>query len=262
MTMKSKLSYFKEHFITSKKELIDALSERKSVIDDVAKKDKSHSYSYYSAIKDGFDNFVELLSVKALPTLPEPFAYELNITIYSIALKMIEVIDIHEYKDIKGIAYDVGDEYTLIELPFKLLSIEEYANENNTNIKTVSQWIRRGKIKSAKKIGREWYIPEIAEITKPEEKCEYVWNKDKTQFDDEYTNLSSFTELAIIENKDDKTKFKLSLYDEESGKRKETMCTVKEKEKLEVMLISNNNVEYRDKNILTIAHKAKREEAD
>ena len=180
-----------------------------------------------------------------------------NITIYSIALKMIEVIDIHEYKDIKGIAYDVGDEYTLIELPFKLLSIEEYANENNTNIKTVSQWIRRGKIKSARKMGREWYIPEIAEITKTQEKCEYIWNKDKTQFDDEYANLNSFTEIAIVENKDDKTKFKLSLYDEESGQRKETMCTVKEKEKLEVMLISNNNVEYKDKNILTIAHKAK-----
>lgn len=260
--MKSKVSYFKEYFITSKEELIDALSERKSVIDDVAKKDKSHSYSYYSAIKDGFDNFVELLSAKALPTLPEPFAYELNITIYSIVLKMIEVVDIYEYKDTKEIAYEPGDEYTLIELPFKLLSIEEYAKENNTNIKTVSQWIRRGKIKSARKMGREWYIPEISEITKPQEMCEYVWDKDKVQFDNEYKNLNDFTEVAIIENKNDKTKFKISLYDEESGKRKETMCTVKEKEKLEVMLISNNNVEYKDKNILTIAHKAKREEAD
>lgn len=260
--MKNNKSYFENHFITSKHELTKVLSERKDEIDIVAKKDKSHSYSYYSAIKDGFDNFVELLNVKALPTLPEPFAYELTITIYSIVLKMIEVVDINENKDTNVIDYEVGDEYSLIELPFKLLSIEEYANENNTNIKTVSQWIRRGKIKSARKMGREWYIPEIAEITKAQERCEYIWNKDKTQFDDEYANLSSFTEIAIIENKEDKTKFKLSLYDEESGMRKETMCTVKEKEKLEVMLISNNNVEYKDKNILTIAHKAKREEAD
>ena len=41
--------------------------------------------------------------------------------------------------------------------------VEEYAAATNTEAVTVRQWIRRGKLRNALKIGSEWRIPEITD---------------------------------------------------------------------------------------------------
>ena len=44
-----------------------------------------------------------------------------------------------------------------------MLTIEEYATLYDVKPVTVRQWLRRGKIRTAVKNGREWRIPEVTE---------------------------------------------------------------------------------------------------
>ena len=63
--------------------------------------------------------------------------------------------------------YDGYDEsYTLISIPVTTYSSIEYAQLLNINEVTVRQWIRRGKLRSAYKIGNDWRIPVLTDKPK------------------------------------------------------------------------------------------------
>ena len=51
----------------------------------------------------------------------------------------------------------------IVEEKCLYLSVEEYAKVYDVKPTTVRQWIRRGKIRNAKKIGRDWLISELAD---------------------------------------------------------------------------------------------------
>lgn len=50
-------------------------------------------------------------------------------------------------------------EHTLIRVECDYLTIEQYASMLGIEPVTVRQWIRRGKLRHAKKNGRDWLIP-------------------------------------------------------------------------------------------------------
>lgn len=67
--------------------------------------------------------------------------------------------DIH-----KNMEFKILQEFVLYEVQPQMLTVEEYAERYDVKTVTVRQWIRRGKIRTAKKIGKEWRISELLEI--------------------------------------------------------------------------------------------------
>ena len=59
-------------------------------------------------------------------------------------------------------AYD--ERFCLMNYPVETLTVEEFSEKNNIKPVTVRQWIRRGKLRNATKIGGEWRIPVITDL--------------------------------------------------------------------------------------------------
>jgi hypothetical protein len=109
----------------------------------------------------------------------------------------------------------------------------------NTMPGTVRQWIRRGKIRSAVKAGREWRIPEMAEIPgRGYHWGIYTWTEKLTDMPKKYNFMNEYSQVTIKQDDKDKDKFILIFSGKKNG-LKYVNITGKEREKFELMLISN-----------------------
>lgn len=61
-------------------------------------------------------------------------------------------------------AADEDEVFPLVELKYRMVTVEEFAEIYNSTPVTVRQWIRRGKVTSAFKDGNIWRIPELATV--------------------------------------------------------------------------------------------------
>ena len=101
------------------------------------------------------EDFYNEVKNHSLPDLTNGWYYKCICSDYSIELRMCT-------KD--GFSYETkNEEYTLLKKECKYLTVEEFSNLRGISGVTVRQWIRRGKLRYAKKIGGEWFIPETAE---------------------------------------------------------------------------------------------------
>ena len=172
----------------------------------------THSDSFYSVLDCLLSKFSEELITK---TLPEPlndwWSYSYVITSYGVKLLMNYHSWSHSYEG----SFDClrTDEITVFEVPAKMLTVSEYASMNGVEPVTVRQWIRRAKIRSAVKYGREWRIPELAEM--PKEKsyipCHYYWKSTLTDLPEKFEYLNEFKSAYIDQDESDKDRFLLSL---------------------------------------------------
>ena len=139
----------------------------------------------------------------------------------------------------------------IVEEKCLYLSVEEYAKVYDVKPTTVRQWIRRGKIRNAKKIGRDWLISELAD--KPQKgytDVSYFINYLSNEILEKYPYLQKYERLSIgksnLEN--DKYEILLSSKKEKYPYERMYLSTI-EREKLELMLISENEV-YADETFL------------
>ena len=124
----------------------------------------------------------------------------------------------------------------------QLLNVEQYANLYGVAQSTVRQWIRRGKIRSAIKAGNEWRIPELAEVNgRGYSHGFYSWDDNLSGLAEEYKFINDYSSARITQDEENKDLFHIEL----SSKNLEKMpdmdidMTTKEKEKFELVLISN-----------------------
>ena len=244
---------FNELFMTTKESIIKTSETGIELINNMASKDKTHSAAYYSALKDRLNDFISYIETCNLPILNDDFAYFVEVKTDAITLFMKYIM---EYKLIEGSdkkKYINADEYEIIKLPFKLLTIEEYARLNGVTSYVISQCIRRGKLKNIKKIGREWYIPEIEEFAKDNKETVYVWKtSDEKIFDKDYDYLNNYTRATIRQSEKSKMSFNVDLYDSVTGNSEIKELDTKEKQKFEIMLISNDRVKLDNNMIIRI----------
>lgn len=171
-----------------------------------------HSDFFYSVLDRLLAKFGEELITK---TLPEPlndwWSYSYAITSYGIKLYMNYHSWSHSYEG----SFDCSriGEIMVFDVPVKMLTVSEYASMNGVAPVTVRQWIRRAKIRSAVKYGREWRIPELAEM--PKEKryipCHYNWKSTLSDLPEKFAYLNEFKSAFIEQDENDKDKFYLSL---------------------------------------------------
>ncbi len=136
---------------------------------------------------------------------------------------------------------DIVDQaFELVAVPSKMLSVEEYAAVYGVGVTTVRQWIRRGKIRSAIKSGREWSIPELAEVTgRGYQTGNYFWNCHLNDLPEEFAFLNEGTSVTIFQNKENKEIYDISLSLHKAGDEKRVTMSTAEKERFELLLISH-----------------------
>lgn len=204
---------FEKKTIRTKEALLESIEKtRKQYQAEASSSKGKHSESFYAVLDSLLSDFRHKLVVKNLPEpLNDWWAYSYVITSYGIKLMMNYYEWTHSYES----SYDCtrADEITVFEIPAKMLSVSEYAAMNGVEPVTVRQWIRRAKIRSAVKYGREWLIPELAEIPKAKgySPCHYYWKSSLSDLPAKFAFMNEFKSAFIDQDEDDKEKFLLSL---------------------------------------------------
>ena len=240
---KDEETLFAEASITTKSELLAELKYRKRELQKNAGTDVKHSAAYYHALLSLLDRFIKTVNHTVFFEKLEPFwAYSYEISSEGIVLLLSHNSSVYFNED-NTISFEICDqEFELIRTECKMLTIDEYAKLYGIENVTVRQWIRRGKIRTAKKYGSEWRIPELTEFPLRGYKFgQYKIGKEAV-FPAEYAFISEYTLVSLEQDKTDKTKYHISFSNTED--KKSIICDTKEREKIEMLLIENPFVKY------------------
>ncbi|WP_418790898.1 helix-turn-helix domain-containing protein [Phosphitispora sp. TUW77] len=147
-----------------------------------------------------------------LPVLTELWwFYEYELLGNSMELNLCQASEIKvENDEISGMTSTV--EHTLIKVECNYITVEQYAAMLNVEPVTVRQWIRRGKLRHAKKNGRDWLIPDTED--KPRRgftNVQYIVENDAHIESDEFPLLAVCESISIFQDVDNKNKFICSL---------------------------------------------------
>lgn len=245
-TEEERLERYKNEFdgifwIIDRRDILERLDEK---IKDT-KKDMEKDFSsaaFYRIMISLFMRFRGEIQKRALiEPLPSFWAYSIEIDEVGITLQM---------KNYKAIEYDGGNVefeenecYNLFTVEPRMLTIEEYAAMYEVKPVTVRQWLRRGKIRTAVKQGREWRIPEITEpCRKGYEGGYYKILSELKGMPEEYKIVNQCSKISIEQEK--AGSFRVNFYRE--GHREDNywpfasaVMEEDERAKFELMLISS-----------------------
>ena len=175
-----------------------------------------------------------------LPVLTELWwYYEYQFLDNSMELNLCQADEIEvENDEISSMTSTI--EHTLIKVECDYLTIEQYASMLGIEPVTVRQWIRRGKLRHAKKNGRDWLIPNTEDKPRRGFTCvQYIVEKEVQIESDEFPLLSACESISIFQDQDNKSKFICKLNNYKTKFRCELELTRSEVERLEHTIIES-----------------------
>jgi excisionase family DNA binding protein len=186
------------------------------------------------------EKFIAAVKKCKLPALTELWwFYEYQFLGNSMELNLCQADDIEvENDEISGMTSTV--EHTLIMVECDYLTVEQYAAMHEVEPVTVRQWIRRGKLRHAKKNGRDWLIPDTED--KPRRgftSVPYIIENEAHIESDEFPLLSVCESIFIFQDKDNKSKFICYLNNYKTKFRSKLELTRSEVERLEHTIIES-----------------------
>lgn len=239
--------FIEEHLICSREKLLQTIRKRRGDAQEMAKTDRKHSAAYYSVLDTMFEKLLEETEKTVLFEKLEPgWIYSFYIYSQGARLELEHVGYIHQYEDGRFGSMIFNSCFTILTIPCKLLTLDEFARIYGVERNTVLQWIRRGKLRSVRRIGREWRISELSEI--PGRKYvsgTFTWTEELTDLPEEYAFLRKPASIIITPDEDDSKKFMVAIW----RATDDPHCsywrglTTKEREKLELLLLSHPLVE-------------------
>lgn len=229
---------FNSMMLLNKREVVDSFE---AFIEHHSQKDNEEVYSEEKRriLLKLCDEFLRCIRSFNIPALVKPwYCYEYSITNDSIRLALMKFADVSFDADGELESASSTVEYILAEVKCCYLTVEEYAKLYNVTTTTVRQWIRRGKLRTAKKAGRDWLIPELANPPKRGfESVTYYWNRISEDIISEFPFLKEEKKVFIYQDDIDK-----KIFHAIAGHRKKVDMNIQEREKLEIMLISSTDV--------------------
>ena len=234
---------FRENSMTSKDDVLNQLSLLRIQFKCKSETDREHSASFYNTLEDMLERMKKKVKQTHLfQELEDWWCY--IITISSSGIKVNLQLCSEESFDEKGEfePFLIIEEFELIRVDSKMLTVDEYAQLYLVDQGTVRQWIRRGKLRSAVKHGSEWRIPELSE---PNFRGYKFGQYEIRGYIDGLPDKYSFIKAGAIVNfeqcAEDKKLYKISF----SGIKHEAIyCETKEREKLELILIASPDAVY------------------
>lgn len=233
----------KERF-TSKNDLLIWLSDAKKRISKKSETDNLHSAAFYHAYESLLNKFEEKIANTILFTyLEDCWYYELSIS-YSGAQLSLYHANYGQIGEKGNIVVTTDQHFRLITVDTKLLTVEEYATTYGVNTGTVRQWIRRGKIRNAIKLGSEWRIPELTDMpTRGYQSGIYMWTEYLRDLPREYEFFRKYSTALFNQDPLNKNIFQVSFV-AQGVKAKNITCNTQEREKIELFMITHPQIHY------------------
>lgn len=245
--LSSSLIRFNYHKLNSKKEIINHTSRIKELLEQESEKDLNRSAGYYHIVFDMINKFnSRIQKTDLIENLDSKWGYLVKFKISGISLELV-CSDFQKITD-HYIATTIKTQFKLLEVKSKFVSIEEYAQLLNVAEGAVRQWLRRGKIRSATKIGNEWRIPELT--PKPSRgftPAMYCWDEDLIGLPKEYEFLEGYNYLYIEQDYHDKKVYSVHLQKQNGGdeiiENSSYSASRNDIERLELFLISSEEID-------------------
>lgn len=246
-----------QEFITkhmrTKDEILESIAKKIKKYKRIAKTDRKTPAAFYTVLDSMLHSFEKRIKDAILfDELPSWWVYDYDLEYDQFVLYMehVKQIEIGEHNP-DSYCWKPDARYVLIGLSFKTLSASEYAVLYDVGVGTVRQWIRRGKMRTATKIGNEWQIPVLSvPPSRGYETAQYIWHKEMEDLPEEFSYLNDYNLATFEQDYEDKTKFHVRLVSKETispedmSKNKELILTAKEREKLELIMIARPEIRY------------------
>ena len=242
ITPEDERDVFNEDMLRTKDDILRDIDFRLSRINEKKKKDKKHSQAYYTRLFDLIEKFRSRVEESVFPDQLEDwwqYEYDIEETGIKLVLSHADYVSLNSEGYIDTVSVDT--EFDLFTVKAGMLTVEQYAQANEVTTTAVRQWIRRGKIRTAVKQGSEWSIPALAEVRdRGYQFAQYHWDEYLTGFPEEYGFINDYRLVTISQNEENKDMFDLHfIIKDENVKDKNIQMDKKEKEKFELLLISN-----------------------
>ena len=239
------LQWVRDMSIQTKERLVFRIKEQRERIREQSKADNMHSSAYYSVYDSLFGKLLEgVMNLVLFDQLEDCWAYTffINSEGASVYLEHISYATFDEVGNNTSFLNNAN--YELLRIPCRMVKVAEYANIYGVGEGTVRQWIRRGKIRTAKKFGNEW---RISELTEPPRRGyttgTYEWKEALTDIPDIYDYLRIPGKLDIIQDVNDPKVFHV-IVTHGHVIEKSRRITVSDREKLELFLVSHPLIHY------------------
>lgn len=234
-----KLDIFNEDMLRTKEDILSEINSLLMKIDKQKAEDTKHSQAYYRRYIDLIERFKGKIEKSIFPKSLEDwwyYEYEVRETGVMLTLSHASMVALNEEGFIDSVFVDTT--FDLFHVSAEMMTVEKYAEINEVTPTTVRQWIRRGKIRTAVKQGGEWRIPALAEVReRGYQLAQYKWDEFLTGFPEEYAFINDFDRISIKQDDDQKDRFSVEFSNKDETKK--LQLDQKEKEKFELLLISN-----------------------
>ena len=234
---------FKDFYSQTKEEIIEEFKSHYNYYkesDDLEEQSKEHKEKYLKLC----EKFLNKLEKLNLPKLTDDwwcYSYILKIDSIDLGLTLCTDLEVED-DEVSGATF--SDEYILLSVKSDYMTVSEFAKLYNVKDITVRQWIRRGKIRSAKKEGRDWLIPDIADKPKRGfQDVTYMWKELTQEILSKYPFLKGYNHMFIYQDEDDKGLYDLILSNYGNKIREKIQISNTKREQLELDLISSGLVE-------------------
>lgn len=158
-----------DYLPTTKQSIIDTLNNTNRSIVNEMRNNPLHTLQYYNALSLLLSKVIVELESRNIFDAPSGWYYTFEVSNKNARLFLKHICSVEDFdslavsnKPLKSVDYD--ECFSIINYPVKSFSVEEYAKVAKTAPVTVRQWIRRGKLRSAFRVGGEWRIPAISDI--------------------------------------------------------------------------------------------------
>ena len=227
---------------TNKQSVIATLDNASKNVMSEMRNNPQHTLQYYNALSFLLDKVILEIASRNIFDAPDGWFYSLEITNKNAAMYIRHVSDIQEDED-GNVVLDIDERFRLINYPVGLLTVEQFASRSKIEAGTVRQWIRRGKLRNAIKVGGEWRIPEITDPPTRGFTPVRYYNNGQFFFLPKEIGASFNQHPSVIDiYKSKEEKGYIVLFDYAPAILPQKLLTDAEREKLELMLIGNPNI--------------------
>ncbi len=230
----------REECFTTKSDLLEWLNKARSRIKKRSETDINHSAAFYHVYDELLVKF--MLNIKntiLFKRLEDFWHYTITISDSGAVL----YLDHYRHDNPETyINYNSDQSFKLLHVKTKMLTVEQYANTYGVTPGTVRQWIRRGKIRNAIKVGSEWRIPELTEVPgRGYQSGLFMWHEILSGIPEEYEFLNNYTSAMFDQDKDSKEFFNIS-FKVRGEPTKVLRVNTKEREKIELFMITHPQI--------------------
>ena len=231
---------FHEEYITTAADVLHALEEMERQW-----KDNPDSYNreYCQHVSSFIHEFLEMVQKHVLFDCPPGlWGYSVVLRGGGIYLYLNHYREASRQQMAESIFFTLDESYEMLCLKTKLMTVEEYAALHKVEHVTAVTRIRRGKIRSAVKVGSQWRIPALAQpVQRGYQSTEYTWRGRLTGLPDKYQILEDYNRAQFFQDDEDLTVFHVRFLGD-TIEPMEFTCAREQRGKIEQLLVAHPDV--------------------